>query len=172
MNDIVRYQLRKPAAVRGETFGIVSVPIEDELNKLVEGLRKVYKEKSPEIDVRLDGNARFRGDSGDFLEIAGNLLDNACKWCESKVTIRIAPLEGYAPETGAMSLIVEDDGPGIPPDAREKLLQRGMRLDEKTPGHGIGLAVVKEIAQSYGGDIEISDSPLGGTGIRVTLKPT
>jgi two-component system sensor histidine kinase PhoQ len=172
MNDIVRYQLRKPAAVRGETFGIVSVPIEEELNKLVEGLRKVYKEKSPEIDVRLDSNARFRGDSGDFLEIAGNLLDNACKWCESKVTIRIAPLEGYAPESGAMSLIVEDDGPGIPPDAREKLLQRGMRLDEKTPGHGIGLAVVKEIAQSYGGDIEISESPLGGAGITVTLKPT
>ena len=70
-----------------------------------------------------------------------------------------------------MLMVVEDDGPGIPEEARDALLQRGMRLDEKAPGHGIGLAVVKDIAASYGGDIEISDSDLGGARIAVTVNP-
>jgi two-component system sensor histidine kinase PhoQ len=80
-------------------------------------------------------------------------------------------LPGFSPETGAIMMVVEDDGPGIPEDAREALLQRGMRLDEKAPGHGIGLAVVKEIAASYGGDVQISDSDLGGARIEVTVNP-
>lgn len=70
-----------------------------------------------------------------------------------------------------MSMVVEDDGPGIPGEAREALLQRGMRLDENAPGHGIGLAVVKDIAASYGGNIAISGSALGGAKISVTVDP-
>ena len=171
MNDIVRYQLRKPSAVKSESFGIVAVPVDAELKKLVDGLHKVYKEKSPKIDVDLRPETRFRGDTGDFLELAGNLLDNACKWCSRRVRLSIAPLPGFSPESGAMMMIVEDDGPGIPEDAREALLQRGMRLDEKAPGHGIGLAVVKEIAASYGGNVKISGSDLGGARIEVTVNP-
>ena len=113
----------------------------------------------------------FRGDTGDFLELAGNLLDNACKWCNSRVSLEISPLNGSGFSSGAMSLVVEDDGPGIPEDAREALLQRGMRLDENAPGHGIGLAVVKDIAASYGGEIQIGDSSLGGARIAVTVNP-
>lgn len=169
MNDIVRYQLRKPAAIKGESFGVVAVPVDKELAKLIDGLHKVYKDKHPAIDVDVANGIRFRGDTGDFLEIAGNLLDNACKWCTSMVSLEIRPLGDI--DSGGMRLVVEDDGPGIPDDARQALLQRGMRLDEKTPGHGIGLAVVKDIAASYGGDIEISESTLGGTKIVVTVNP-
>jgi two-component system sensor histidine kinase PhoQ len=68
-----------------------------------------------------------------------------------------------------MILAVADDGPGIPDDAADELLQRGTRLDESTPGHGIGLAVVKEIAESYGGTLEIGQSELGGAEIIVTI---
>jgi len=171
MNDIVRYQLRKPSSIQSESFGVVAMPVDQELRKLVDGLHKVYKDKSPEIIVDAPGDVRFRGDSGDFLELAGNLLDNACKWCHSKVRLEIAPLDDTGFTSGAMSLVVEDDGPGIPEEAREALLQRGMRLDENAPGHGIGLAVVKDIANSYGGGIEIGDSPLGGARISVTVKP-
>ena len=70
-----------------------------------------------------------------------------------------------------MSLVVEDDGPGIPDEARGALLERGMRLDENAPGHGIGLAVVKDIARSYGGEVEIGVSALGGARIAVTVRP-
>jgi two-component system sensor histidine kinase PhoQ len=71
-----------------------------------------------------------------------------------------------------MRLVVEDDGPGIPEEARAKLLQRGMRLDESAPGQGIGLAVVTDIAASYGGAVTISDSDLGGAKISVTVNPS
>ena len=171
MNDIVRYQLRKPSSIQSENFGVVAVPVDQELRKLVDGLHKVYKEKSPDIVVDVPDDVMFRGDTGDFLELAGNLLDNACKWCSSRVSLEISPLNGTGFSSGAMSLVVEDDGPGIPEEAREALLQRGMRLDENAPGHGIGLAVVKDIAASYGGDIQIGDSSLGGARIAVTVNP-
>jgi len=169
MNDIVRYQLRKPSTAPGKSFGVVAVPVAEELRKLVDGLHKVYKDKDPQIAVDIVEGVRFRGDSGDFLELAGNLLDNACKWCQSSVACSIQALGDSA--SGGMCLIVEDDGPGIPREARDALLQRGMRLDENAPGHGIGLAVVKDIAASYGGDVAITQSALGGARITVTINP-
>jgi len=171
MNDIVRYQLRKPATVHSQSLGVIAVSVDQELSRLVDGLAKVYSEKNPRIELDVTEGIRFRGDSGDFLELAGNLLDNACKWCKGHVKLTIHALEGYDVDSGAMCLSVEDDGPGIPEEAADALLQRGMRLDESAPGHGIGLAVVKEIAASYGGDINIAKSSLGGAKITVTIRP-
>ncbi|MDH4109433.1 MAG: ATP-binding protein [Gammaproteobacteria bacterium] len=164
MNDIVRYQLRKPALLVSDSFGVTSVAIEEQLRRLVDGLSKVYKDKNPAIELDVDPRAEFRGDTGDFLELSGNLVDNACKWCRSRVLVAVTPLQG-----GGMCMTVGDDGPGIPEKAAELLLQRGMRLDESTPGHGIGLAVVKDIARSHGGDIQFGRSPLGGAEIRITI---
>ena len=139
------------------------VPVENEIERLVEGLRKVYHDKEPEIRTDISDGAQFRGDKGDFLEVAGNLLDNACKWCNRRVRVSIHPNDA------GLVMSVADDGPGIPDDAADALLQRGTRLDESTPGHGIGLAVVKDIARSYGGDLTIDRSELGGAEIQVTL---
>ncbi len=168
MNDIVRYQLRKPATIHTETVGVVSLPVSDEVTRLVEGLSKVYRDKSPEFELDVTEGMRFHGETGDFLEVAGNLLDNACKWCRQRVKLTIHPLRK---DGGGMRLTVEDDGPGIPQQAADALLQRGTRLDESAPGHGIGLAVVKDIAASYGGDVTIADSDLGGAAITVTIAP-
>lgn len=163
MDEIVRYQLRKPAA-SGAAGSLMSVvPVEKEIERLVEGLRKVYHDKEPDIRSDIVEGAQFRGDKGDFLEVAGNLLDNACKWCKGRVRITVRPNDA------GLILSVSDDGPGIPEEAADALLQRGTRLDESTPGHGIGLAVVKDIARSYGGDLTIRESQLGGAEIRVTL---
>ncbi len=164
MNDIVRYQLRKPASLVGDSLGIAKVAVEEQLQRLIDGLGKVYKDKSPRITFSVDPEAVFRGDTGDFLELCGNLLDNACKWCESRVDIEVLPYAG-----GGMRFSVSDDGPGIPEEVAELLLERGMRLDESAPGHGIGLAVVKEIAASYGGEVSIRPSTFGGARISVTL---
>ncbi len=166
MDEIVRYQLRKPGSSAGENLLLAPVDIQGETRRLVEGLRKVHRDKAPEIELVADRDASFRGDTGDYLEIAGNLVDNACKWCARRVRVAIKQAG-----SGGMILIVADDGPGVPPEARDALLQRGMRLDEKTPGHGIGLAIVKDIAESYGGHLAIQESDLGGAQFTVTIPP-
>ncbi len=171
MDEIVRYQLRKPASSAADNLVLQSVNVDKEITRLVDGLKKVYRDKSPEFEVNLEAGMQFRGDTGDFLELAGNLLDNACKWCEKKVRISIVPSAAAGAIASGMVLSVSDDGPGIPPDAADALLQRGMRLDESTPGHGIGLAVVKDIARSYGGQLSIKGSKLGGAEITVSIPP-
>ena len=171
MDEIVRYQLRKPARSVSDKLVLRSVHVEKEVTRLIDGLKKVYHDKAPEFEVSIESGTQFRGDTGDFLELAGNLLDNACKWCEKKVRVSVVPTVGASAIASGMVLSVSDDGPGIPQDAVDALLQRGMRLDEETPGHGIGLAVVKDIAQSYGGQLSIQESKLGGAEITVSIPP-
>jgi two-component system sensor histidine kinase PhoQ len=171
MDEIVRYQLRKPAASVADNLVLASVPVDKEVNRLVNGLRKVYHDKRPQIESDVAVGLKFRGDTGDFLEVAGNLLDNACKWCEKRVKITVRPSTDAPALASGMVLTVEDDGPGIPDDAAEALLERGTRLDEATPGHGIGLAIVKDIARSYGGKLTIARSDLGGARITVSIPP-
>ena len=144
------------------------MPVAEEVRRLADGLRKVYHDKEPLIEVDVADGLQFRGDSGDFLEIAGNLLDNACKWCSKRVRIAARAVNGAA-KGKYLELTVADDGPGVPAESAEALLQRGTRLDENTPGHGIGLAVVKELAESYGGRLEIGQADLGGAEFRVTI---
>lgn len=169
IDEIVRYQLRKPSATAGENPALTQVDIATELNRLVDGLRKVHHDKAPRIELTIDGRARLRGDTGDFYEIAGNLIDNACKWCKSTVRVSVDVVNSSGKRATGMALTVADDGEGIPPEAAEALLQRGTRLDESTPGDGIGLAIVKDIAHSYGGEITIGESTLGGAEITVTI---
>ena len=167
MDEIVRYQLRKPASSQSQNLALSLVPVSTEIERLVAGLIKVYHDKSPDIKADVEQGLKFRGDKGDLLEIAGNLLDNACKWCTSRVRLRAGRSGG-----GSLVMVVGDDGPGIPGEAADALLERGTRLDESTPGHGIGLAVVREIAESYGGRLEIACSDLGGAEFRVTIPST
>jgi two-component system sensor histidine kinase PhoQ len=131
----------------------------------------VYHDKHPTIESEVAPDVTFRGDTGDFLELAGNLLDNACKWCKRRVAITVEPSSGPQGLRGGMRLAVDDDGPGIPEEAAEALLERGTRLDEATPGHGIGLAIVRDIAKSYGGTLTIGRSALGGARVTVDIPP-
>ena len=169
MDEIVRYQLRKPTVSVADNLVRTLVPVKAEVERLVDGLRKVYHDKSPVIESTIADGMQFRGDSGDFLEIAGNLLDNACKWCTGRVQISIRRPSSRNEAAGGIVMTVADDGPGIPDEATDALLQRGTRLDQSTPGHGIGLAVVKELAESYGGQLSIQRSELGGAEVRVTI---
>jgi two-component system sensor histidine kinase PhoQ len=172
MDEIVRYQLRKPAASSSaDNLVLGPVPVAREVERLVSGLGKVYHDKHPAIESEVAPDLTFRGDTGDFLELAGNLLDNACKWCAGRVTITVRPSTRSQGQARGMRLTVEDDGPGIPEEAAEALLERGIRLDEATPGHGIGLAIVRDIAKSYGGTLAIERSALGGAKITVDIPP-
>ena len=168
MDEIVRYQLRKPAS-SADNLVLKPVPVAEETERLVAGLLKVHRDKAPAIDARVSDGIRFRADTGDFLELTGNLVDNACKWCRGRVALRIEPETANGRSSTGLKITVGDDGPGVPEDAIEALQERGTRLDESTPGHGIGLAIVRDIAKSYGGRLEIGRSALGGAEFRVVI---
>ena len=101
----------------------------------------------------------------DLMEMLGNLLDNAGKWAQSRVLLQIQPA---ADDSRFVMLNIDDDGPGIAPEQRERIFMRGERLDEQREGAGLGLDIVRDLVQTYGGSIEASDSPLGG--LRMELK--
>jgi signal transduction histidine kinase len=93
----------------------------------------------------------------------GNLLDNACKWARTRVVV-----DSTQTDAGAV-VTVDDDGPGLRPEMRRAVLERGVRADEQSPGHGLGLAIVRDLAEVYGGSIALDDSPLGGLRATLTL---
>ncbi|RCL24742.1 ATP-binding protein [Pseudomonas sp. AFG_SD02_1510_Pfu_092] len=102
-------------------------------------------------------------DREDVLELLGNLLDNACKWADSEVRVAIAP------SAEAYQLWVDDDGPGIPEGQRQQVLERGSRLDEQVDGHGLGLGIVRDIVEAWGGRLALLQSPLGGLRVSIEL---
>ncbi len=168
MDSIVEYQLQK-AATAGRvslTEGVAILPV---LNRLLESLRKVYRDKNISYAVDVDEGAVFMGEEGDLMEAVGNLLDNASKWCESTVSINVTRTSSDTGMHHRHSFIIEDDGPGIAEEQAETLLQRGARGDTQTPGHGIGLAVVGEIVSAYGGRLKITRSDMGGAKVVVEI---
>src|SRR4029077_16764241 len=102
-----------------------------------------------------------------LTELLGNLLDNACKWCRGRVRLSARTEEGAGPG-GRLLIHMEDDGPGCSEEDRVRVLQRGVRTDESVPGHGLGLAMVRDTVDLYGGSMSIGVSPLGGA--RFTLR--
>lgn len=102
-------------------------------------------------------------DREDLLELLGNLMDNACKWADAEV--RLAIIESSA----GYRVIIDDDGPGIPADSRDQVFSRGSRLDEQISGHGLGLGIVRDIVESWGGELQLLDSPLGGLRVYISL---
>ena len=167
MNEIVEYRLQR-AAVAGRTVLGAPMPVAPAAQKILGALDKVYAGKSVHAEIDIAPEVMFRGDEGDLLEIVGNLADNAYKWARSRV--RVHAHNDPAGGTGwEFTLRVEDDGPGIAPDQVERVRERGVRVDAATPGHGLGIAVVQEMAELYGGELVISRSPLGGAAVEVRL---
>lgn len=105
----------------------------------------------------------FRGERQDLEEMVGNLMDNACKWAESRVRVTAASTDGR------LSLAVEDDGPGMPEAFHGEAFERGRRLDESVPGSGHGLAIVRDLTQLYGGRVTLGRSRLGGLAANLDL---
>ena len=156
MRDQVTFYLdRARLAARSSVIGTIT-DVEPVLDALMRTFQKV---PHPRIDFDFDGAAgvRFRGERQDFEEMAGNLIDNAGKWAAGRVQVRArGELEGY------FDVVVEDDGPGLPPERREEAVKRGLRLDETKSGSGLGLSIVHDLARVYGGELTLEDAPAGG----------
>ena len=162
MNSIVEYQLQR-AATAGSTSIGKSVNIKELTDRILKSLKKVYHEKPVSISLNIEKDLIFKGDEGDMMELLGNLLDNAYKWTVSNIDIKATS------QQNRLCLQVSDNGPGIEQDQVEKLLQRGTRADQATPGHGIGLSIIGNIVDAYQGQLNIDNNPGGGALISITL---
>src|ERR1700691_2656558 len=166
--QIVEHQLKRAAAGGGATFRQSPVPVLALLTDLRAALMKVHARKDLHIEIDAPQELGFLGDSGDILELLGNVVDNACKWCRSCVLVS-ARFDPDRSLPRRLSIVVEDDGPGIPPELRTRVIERGVRADEHVPGHGLGLAMVRETVGLYGGQFFIDASTALG-GARVELR--
>ncbi|MBF0126170.1 MAG: sensor histidine kinase [Magnetococcales bacterium] len=153
----------KKVRMAGAEASAVRIDITDALLALVEVMGRVHQERPLRSEIRVPAGLSAIVDREDLLELAGNLLDNACKWATGRWRLTVWC-------DGALHLMVEDDGPGCAPEHHASILQRGGRVDETMQGQGIGLAVVKEIVDHYGGELELTASdPLKGFCVRVAL---
>jgi two-component system sensor histidine kinase PhoQ len=171
MNDIVEYQLKR-AAVAGHRTFTVGIPVIDKLEQIIRTLDKVKGNKKVITHLQIAPGAEFFGEHGDLMELLGNLLENAYKWCDQHISVTIKTLTLHNRKRTGLIIEIADDGPGISEDKRKKLLARGVRGDEKVKGHGIGLSIVNDIVESYQGNIEINYHPvLKGAHFIITLPP-
>ena len=168
MQHLIATRLQRAAASTRRSMA-QAVDIKSQLERLLQSLQRVYSQKLINTDVMIEPGLQFYGEQRDFLELAGNLLDNACKYGGGQLRVSVQAIDVQQARAGIV-LRVEDNGSGIAVDKREKLLQRGVRGDERVEGHGLGLAIVLEIVSAYNGEIAIDDSDLGGAQICVTLK--
>ncbi len=174
MRDQVAHHLeRARIAARLTTIGTVTdvVPVIEALARTME---KIHRARDLIIDIETHGEAntpaKFRGERQDLEEMAGNLVDNACKWAAQRVFIEIlveAPSGGELGPT--LRVIVDDDGPGLTHAERAKVARRGQRLDESKPGSGLGLAIVVDLAMLYAGSLRLGSAPIGGLRAELTL---
>jgi len=168
MSGIIEHQMKRAAASGGVLLGQAPVNVAEVAGELRVALLKVYGNKDLSLEIAIAPGAQFIGDRADLTELLGNLLDNACKWCRARVRVEGAVEAGAASRT-ALGLTIEDDGPGIAEADRAKVLQRGGRTDEATPGYGLGLAMVHDTVALYGGSLHIDSSRLGGARFELKL---
>lgn len=155
INDIVKYQLNRSVVTAGKTLQRQS-KVKPEVEKIVEALKKVHAAKSLNINADLNPDCLFPGETGDLMELIGNISDNACKWAKTTVNIKVDTTQKQ------LVISIDDDGPGIPEDKRSLILNRGKRLDQQAEGQGLGLSIVMDIIKLYRGELLISQSQLGG----------
>ncbi|MCP4598448.1 ATP-binding protein [Neptuniibacter sp.] len=156
MDQIVQFQLSRAVKSQSKPLGkaVALTPI---VERMMTALSKVYRNKNFTTQTSLTPNLMFFGDERDLMEVLGNIMENAFKYGDSKVSVSGEIKSGY------LKLCICDDGPGVKPELRKVILRRGERLDTSIQGQGIGLSVATDIISSYQGEIEVKDSPLGGT---------
>ena len=161
MRDQVNWYLeRARAAARAGSVG-ASTEVGPVVDGILRTAAKIHRDRDLAFDREIEADLRFRGERQDFEEMVGNLVDNAGKWADARVLVLVKPA---APRDDRpfLAVWVEDDGPGLPQEARERMLRRGARLDESKPGSGLGLSIVADLADLYGGHLALEPSSLGG----------
>ncbi len=162
MRRQVERALARARAGVAAALGRHSVSIAPLADKVTRALRRLPDTRTLDWECHIAPNVRFPGEEGDLTEILGNLLDNARKWAKTRIVLTATTAGGM------LTLRVEDDGPGLPQELAP-LIARGQRWDETQPGTGFGLAITRDLAEGYGGNLELSPSSLGGLNATVII---
>jgi two-component system, OmpR family, sensor histidine kinase PhoQ len=169
MNKIVEYQLQR-AAAKGEHKSVKGIDLLAFLNKISGSLNKVYFDKAITFSISVPEQRQIYFEEGDLYEIIGNIMDNAYKWCHQKVNVNVTKNPRKDRRDYSLLIQIDDDGPGIPDGKLNEILKRGVRADENTQGHGIGMTVVYDLVGMLGGKLEGNkSSELGGMSWKVYL---
>jgi signal transduction histidine kinase len=165
-DQVARHLERARLAARTTVVGSLTevAPVATALARTME---KIHHDRGITVEARADEQARFRGERPDLEEMMGNLVDNACKWAASRVTIEV--VREQRGDEQVVHIMVDDDGRGLSPSEREQVAHRGNRLDESKPGSGLGLSIVLELAGLYGGQFNLGMAPLGGLRAELVL---
>jgi signal transduction histidine kinase len=161
-DQVARHLERARLAARVAVIGTMT-DVRPVVFALARTMEKIHHHRGVVIDIDAAEGARFRGEQQDLEEMVGNLVDNACKWAQSRVAVEVFsekpdPLD----DRRVVRIVVDDDGPGLSPQQREQVARRGRRLDETKPGSGLGLSIVVELASLYGGGLTLGTAPIGG----------
>ncbi|GLH78981.1 ATPase [Bradyrhizobium sp. SSBR45G] len=169
MRDQVAHHLERARIAARVTIVSTVTEVAPAIEALRRTMEKIYRGRSIVVEATADPAARFRGERQDLEEMVGNLIDNACKWATSRVSVEVAvepPAQAGA--TSMLRIVVDDDGRGLSAAERAQVLRRGQRLDESKPGSGLGLSIVTDLAALYGGRLTLGDAPVGG--LRAELR--
>jgi signal transduction histidine kinase len=178
MEGFVERQLRRArVAARAEARAgaqaptiAYRTPVRQNLEDLVFMIEQRYDAiKAMDISLEAESDVTFRGEREDLLEMAANLIDNACKYGKSQVIVRLLP---SFESNGLFEIVVEDDGPGLTDAELTRAMERGARLDEAAPGQGLGLSILKETVDLYAGELVFERGQLGGVKARLRLPAT
>ena len=170
MREQVQHHLeRARLAARVAVVGTVS-EVPPVVNGLARTMSKIHHDRALTIETRGVDDVKFHGERQDFEEMLGNLVDNACKWANSRVEIEVfAEHPASAIERAFFHVLIDDDGPGLPSEARGQIPSRGRKLDENKPGSGLGLSIVADLATLYGGKLVLGNAPIGGLRAELVL---
>ena len=172
--DLMREQVahhleRARIAARPTIIGTVT-EVASVIEALQRTMEKIHRARGVIIEVKVDASAKFRGERQDLEEMAGNLVDNACKWASSRVFIEVLVERPAAPGAAPMlRILVDDDGRGLSAAELAQVSRRGQRLDESKPGSGLGLSIVIDLAALYGGNLSLGNAPIGGLRAELVL---
>jgi signal transduction histidine kinase len=165
MQRQIDYQIARARAAASRSVPGVVAPVATSVHNIIAALKRLYAAKNLRIEVEVDPHCVALCDPMDLNEMLANLIDNACKWASGAIVIR-----GFIDAARGQDVIaVEDDGPGLPPEAMDVVFRIGERLDEQVPGSGLGLPIVRDLAQLYGGEVSLENAANGG-GLRAILK--
>ncbi|MFA6266592.1 MAG: sensor histidine kinase [Pseudolabrys sp.] len=168
-DQVARHLERARLAARASVVGSVT-DVTPVIEALARTMEKIYRDRAIIIDTQMTEPARFRGERADLEEMIGNLVDNACKWAASRVSVEVLRQRRDASsDEQIVRIMVDDDGRGLSASEREQVARRGRRLDETKPGSGLGLSIVVELAGLYGGELKLGAAPLGGLRAELVL---
>jgi signal transduction histidine kinase len=168
MRDQINYYLDRARVAAGA--GVIGrmTDVQPVAEALVRALERINRDKGIRIALTCPPGAKFQGEKQDLEEMVGNVLDNACKWAKRDVSLIIEIRPGES-KTKRLLITIEDDGPGLDPEQRQKIGKRGLRLDETKPGTGLGLSIVTDLVQSYRGTLTLGAAKKGGLSVQMDL---